>query len=175
MKKYKLGMYLGRFQPFHNGHKSIVDQMLEECEKIVIVIGSAQEQRTVKNPFSVIERVEMIKGVYPQSNVETFCLPDRKEISNDFSWGEYVLQNLAEAGLVPDAIYQGFETERLSWWLTAGSDTPLITVSRLNIPVSATLVRAAILEKRADFIDENCPPAVAAYIKNHKLYGKGGF
>ena len=174
MKKYKLGMYLGRFQPFHNGHKAIVDQMLAECDKVIIVIGSSQEKRTVKNPFSAMERVQMIKGVYPQSNIEIFCLPDREEISNDFSWGEYVLQNLAKDGFVPDAIYQGFETERATWWITAGSDTSLICVSRLDIPISATLIRAAILERRADFIDDNCPPAVAAYIKNHKLYGRGG-
>ena len=37
MKKYKLGMYLGRFQPFHNGHKAIVDKMLEECEEVVVI------------------------------------------------------------------------------------------------------------------------------------------
>ena len=43
MKKYKLGMYLGRFQPFHNGHKYIVEWMLEECERVVIVIGSSDK------------------------------------------------------------------------------------------------------------------------------------
>jgi cytidyltransferase-like protein len=47
MKKYKLGMYLGRFQPFHNGHKAIVDKMLEECEEVVIVVGSADKMGTM--------------------------------------------------------------------------------------------------------------------------------
>ena len=33
--KYRLGLYLGRFQPLHIGHTSIIDQMLEECRNMV--------------------------------------------------------------------------------------------------------------------------------------------
>ena len=49
--KYKVGLFIGRFQPFHKGHESIVRKMLEECEKVIIAIGSAQESGTVANPF----------------------------------------------------------------------------------------------------------------------------
>ena len=50
MKKFKLGMYLGRFQPFHNGHKFIVDKMLEECEQVIIVIRALVSRWSLTTP-----------------------------------------------------------------------------------------------------------------------------
>jgi nicotinamide mononucleotide adenylyltransferase len=31
-KKYKCGLYIGRFQPIHIGHEAIIRQMFDECE-----------------------------------------------------------------------------------------------------------------------------------------------
>ena len=172
MKKYKLGMYLGRFQPFHNGHKSIVDKMLKECEKVVIVIGSSDKKGTVQNPFPAWERATMIREVYSYDDrIEIVCIPDRSTIISDEGWGQYVMENLANYGFFPDAIYQGFETERFSWWRLYPS-VAVECVSRLDIPISATLIRAAIIEKREDFIGEYCPPTVARYILNSISWGR---
>lgn len=169
--KYKLGIYLGRFQPFHNGHKAIVDKMLEECEEVLIVIGSSDKKGTLRNPFPSWERAMMIKEVYPDSRVDCFMLPDRATIANDSSWGDYVLGELKSFGYEPDAIYQGYEIERCTWY----QNWPMVhleNISRLDIPVSATLVRAAIAEKRADYIDKWCPPEVAAHIKKSIFWGR---
>lgn len=171
MKKHKLGMYLGRFQPFHNGHKSIVDKMLEECERVVIVIGSSDKKGTVQNPFPAWERASMIKSIYPGSSVDVICLPDRPSISSDESWGEYVMENLHNYDFYPDAVYQGFETERRSWWVLY-PNLAVENLSRLDIPISATLIRAAIVEKREDFIKEYCPYAVASHILTSIYWGR---
>ena len=63
IKSTKTGLFIGRFQPFHNGHLKAIENILEVCEKVIIVIGSAQEKNTPKNPFSSTQRVEMIKAV----------------------------------------------------------------------------------------------------------------
>ena len=168
MRKYKLGMYLGRFQPFHNGHKAIVDQMLKECKEVVVVIGSPQTQDEIKNPYFAWERVNMIKLCYPNTqNLHIICLPDRDEeyASNDSSWGDYVFEYLRHFGFIPDVIYQGFETERKSWWTSCNGHQPdLVVVSRINIPISGTLVRSAILEKNWDFVGECLPDPVFFYL-----------
>jgi len=57
------GLFIGRFQPFHNGHLHVIKQMLEECDEIVIGIGSANSEITEKNPFSAAKREEMVEGV----------------------------------------------------------------------------------------------------------------
>ena len=170
MKKYKLGMYLGRFQPFHDGHKYIVDQMLEECEEVVIVVGSADKMGTTQNPFPAWERINMIGMVYRNKPVHIVALPDRNTISNDNKWGQYVLEFLDGLNLMPDVIYQGNEVERNTWY--ADYNIPVINISRLIVPISATLIRAAIVEKNFPFIAEHCPMDVYCYIYNSMYWGK---
>lgn len=56
----KIGVIIGRFQPFHSGHAEILKTALKECEQVTIVLGSANRCRSIKNPFSVAERKAMI-------------------------------------------------------------------------------------------------------------------
>src|SRR6056297_131097 len=58
--KMKIGVIIGRFQPFHSGHAEILKTALKECEQVTIVLGSANRCRSIKNPFSVAERKAMI-------------------------------------------------------------------------------------------------------------------
>lgn len=59
----KTALYIGRFQPFHNGHKDAIEQMANapDVARIIIGIGSAQFHDYLDNPFTVDERAEMIK------------------------------------------------------------------------------------------------------------------
>lgn len=58
------GLFLGRFQPLHYGHVSVIESMLvdDELDEIIIGIGSAQEAYTKLNPFTAGERFEMIRA-----------------------------------------------------------------------------------------------------------------
>jgi nicotinamide-nucleotide adenylyltransferase len=55
-----IGLYVGRFQPFHKGHLALVKAALAVVDKLYIVIGSAQESHTERNPFTAGERMLMI-------------------------------------------------------------------------------------------------------------------
>lgn len=54
------GFYIGRFQPYHNGHQSVLERIACSSDEIVIGIGSAQLSHTVANPFTAGERVLML-------------------------------------------------------------------------------------------------------------------
>ena len=56
----KIGVTLGRFQPFHLGHKGIVDGALSAVDTLLILIGSSNLAPNTKNPFSFDERKAMI-------------------------------------------------------------------------------------------------------------------
>jgi len=60
--KYDLVVYIGRFQPFHNGHKDIVEKISLKAKKTLIIVGSIDSPRSIKNPFSFEERKAMIKN-----------------------------------------------------------------------------------------------------------------
>lgn len=111
-KKYKYGLYIGRFQPIHIGHESIIRKMLNECERVIIAIGSAQESGTTKNPFTFEQRADLITNVFYRERVEgrlkIMPLEDRENPSNDASWGDYVFQKVYNRFYIfPDVIYEG--------------------------------------------------------------------
>ena len=58
----KVGVFVGRFQPFHNGHLFAVHYALERVDFLYIVVGSAHRSHERENPFTAGERVEMIKA-----------------------------------------------------------------------------------------------------------------
>lgn len=69
-----MGILIGRFQPFHFGHQFLISRALEFCEKLILVIGSADAPRSLKNPFNLEERLTCIEG-----NLESF-LSERDRI-----------------------------------------------------------------------------------------------
>ncbi len=88
---YDVAVYIGRFQPFHKAHLETLRLGLRIADIVVVGLGSAQESRTEKNPFTVVEREKMIQAALtPQqfSRVYFMHLYDRKQ--SDAEWAEQV-------------------------------------------------------------------------------------
>lgn len=64
------GLYVGRFQPFHLGHLSMVKQILNSVDELVIVIGSAQYSHDLDNPFTAGERLVMIREALEEARID---------------------------------------------------------------------------------------------------------
>ena len=74
----KKGLILGRFQPFHLGHLSVIQVICNNEIEPIICIGSAQEGNTKDNPFNTKERKTMIKAVMRNLDCkyEIYEIPD---------------------------------------------------------------------------------------------------
>jgi adenylylsulfate kinase len=68
----KYSLFIGRWQPLHQGHLAIFDKMRKENRKILIGIRNTGLDE--QNPYSVQERIEMIKKQVPDA--EAVVLPD---------------------------------------------------------------------------------------------------
>ncbi len=66
-------LFIGRWQPFHDGHKTLVDQALEKGHDVII--GIRDTAKDDKNPFSAKERKEMVKKIYG-NKIKTVVIPD---------------------------------------------------------------------------------------------------
>lgn len=60
-KKYDSLVFIGRFQPFHLGHKNVIREALTLAEKVIVVVGSSNQSRNLRNPFTFEERSNIIK------------------------------------------------------------------------------------------------------------------
>ena len=63
----KYAIIVLRGQPFHIGHQHIADKAIQDGLQPVFILGSAQESGTEKNPYTVYQRAEMIRLVYPNA------------------------------------------------------------------------------------------------------------
>lgn len=63
--KYDALVFIGRFQPFHNGHKAVIEAALEQAKEVVVVVGSSFASRNIRNPFTFEERKAMIEATFP--------------------------------------------------------------------------------------------------------------
>lgn len=107
LKQFKHGFVIMRAQPFHNGHRSLIDKMLIECENITVFFGSIQESRTEKNPFTFEERKTMFLNVYSiRKNIKIFGIQDIPH--SDDEWYSNVINILKfESFGMPNVYYCG--------------------------------------------------------------------
>ena len=61
-KKYDYAIFIGRFQPPHKAHIHIIEEALKIAEQVVIVLGSNRSAPNTRNPWTAVEREEMIDG-----------------------------------------------------------------------------------------------------------------
>src|SRR5271157_1473800 len=86
-KMYKYCIFIGRFEPPHLGHQSIFTDGLKYAEQLIIVLGSHNKARSIKNPWSTHERKEMILASltpYQQERVKFVFMRDY--LYNDSLW-----------------------------------------------------------------------------------------
>lgn len=84
-------LFIGRFQPFHNGHLKAIQFILKTYNEIVIGIGSSQYSYTFNNPFTSDERKEMIEVTLKSRNITNFKIVLIPDIHNPPKWVDHVL------------------------------------------------------------------------------------
>jgi len=81
----KRGLYVGRFQPFHNGHKAVIEQIAKEVDELIIAIGSAQMSHEIKHPFTAGERILMITRSLSHLKIPLYIIPI-EDINRNAVW-----------------------------------------------------------------------------------------
>lgn len=170
VKPYDCGLICGRFQTFHIGHESLVDTGMKLCDRVLILIGSAQECGTERNPYNIVTRMDMLKSIYgDRSDVMIYGLSDMTD-ENDIrpEWGKYLLENVDRyIYKAPELMIYGNDESRSRWFAPEDiRDTSELIVNRGRIPISATMVRRAmVFDRRKEWMSMVNP-------KLHKMYDR---
>lgn len=59
MQKH-VGVIIGRFQPFHEGHAHLLRTAIQECDHVIIALGSSNRHPSIKNPLTARQRRAVI-------------------------------------------------------------------------------------------------------------------
>jgi bifunctional NMN adenylyltransferase/nudix hydrolase len=88
MTQVTLAVIIGRFQPFHKGHRRLFDHASQHSDQTLVLIGSAFRPRSEKNAFKWTERADFIRNAMKASGstADITCLPLIDTLYDDRTW-----------------------------------------------------------------------------------------
>lgn len=90
----KRALFVGRFQPFHNGHLQTIKKLLKKYVEVVVVIGSSEDFFSKENPFTCGERIEMIRSCFSKSDIARVILVPVPDVNDNRIWVDHVLSHI---------------------------------------------------------------------------------
>ena len=86
MTKNIYSLFIGRFQPLHEGHVKLIRAVLNEGKKVCIALRDTNIDEN--NPYSIEERKEMFKREFG-NEVKIIVIPDIEEVvyGRKVGWG----------------------------------------------------------------------------------------
>lgn len=157
----KVIVFIGRFQPVHNGHASILNRMFKNPTNFgIILVGSAFQARTVKNPLSYVEREGLISDYLDSIGVQRsryVIVPVMDFPYNDAKWilsvqesVECALNTLKKhnAQIDSECFLMGSDRDSSTWYLSAFPQFKLVLIDEVcgtaNTNLNATNIRALL-------------------------------
>jgi nicotinamide-nucleotide adenylyltransferase len=140
----RVGLLVGRFQPFHLGHLEAVRYALKRVGYLYVVVGSAQRSHERDNPFTAGERITMIKSALDANGVDPskwMAIPIADADSHSL-WVSSVVSMVPKFDIV-------FTNDALTFLLFNEEGMEVRAVPYLDrSKYSATNVRDRILERK---------------------------
>lgn len=68
------GIFIGRFQPIHNGHIHAIGVAASQVRQLILMVGSANQCRSIKNPWSFHERKLMIQAELDTAKIKNVII-----------------------------------------------------------------------------------------------------
>jgi len=81
MTEVKRAVFIGRWQPYHNGHVTLVQQKLDEGIPALIMVRDIEPDD--RNPFTTSQTVRMIRKYHESKgdDVEVMVIPDIESVN----------------------------------------------------------------------------------------------
>lgn len=88
--EFDTAVLIGRFQPFHQGHAALLSIALNTAPKVTVVLGSAFQARSAKNPFTWEERAAMIACTLSEEARAAVRFAPVRDYYDDPRWSDAV-------------------------------------------------------------------------------------
>lgn len=177
-KRYDYTVFIGRFQPFHIGHKQVIETALTIADKVIVLVGSSFQPRTPKNPFTSIERAGMIfegLDLQREDKDRVIVAPLQDQRYNDQQWAASVQQRVEECiarggwtDYPPKVAIIGHTKDDSSYYLKMFPQWALVE-HEMNEQLNATDIRELYFEqKNLKFLQSLLPQQVYKVLEDFK-------
>lgn len=163
----RVGVILTRAQPIHLGHVDVIRQALDENDKVLLIIGSANKSGTERNPFPLDLRKTLVLGAIRELHLSH---DDKDRISvetlNDWStetsyqfakeWGSFMYYNIVNwIGQKEFNFYYNDNVSIIESWFTDDIRPRISVINSIRIgDISSTKVRQAIIDEDYPYLNK---------------------
>lgn len=179
-KRFDTLVVIGRFQPVHNAHAEMIRRAMELSKQVVIIVGSAKQPRTYKNPFTSDERTSMLINVVADIKFEQHGMtdpgcklkiePNIDTIYNNQAWAIRIQEAVAKHTMPGDKIgLIGHDKDDTTWYLKMFPQWERVEIPLIE-PLNATNVRDLYFREdvNMNFITGVVPASVADFLVRFK-------
>lgn len=109
----KIGIFLGRLQPQHPGHKMMIRQIFKENDEVVLCVGSAQEitpdnPNFERNPLLIHNRLKTLHAFLEAEGFQKpYTVVTAQDIEPDSAWPAYLKTKCRLSDTNRNTIYFG--------------------------------------------------------------------
>lgn len=160
-KNNKVAVFIGRFQPFHNGHLNVVKKAIDSKKytQLIFVIGSSNQIRTPKNPFTFEERKEIIldviKSEFKENEIIVNFVESDDFLYNDFKWSIRIVEGIKNVAISNNISLLGYEKDESSYYLNIFNMLKSDLNKNLEIIINATDIRKTLYSLEFKKDEEN--------------------
>ena len=165
---FDTAVLIGRFQPVHHGHLALLQAALAQARQVVVVVGSAHQARSPKNPFTWQERAALLRAALPEAEQARLTVLPVRDYYDEPRWAQAVQQAVQQAvagqpgariGLI------GHFKDASSNYLRAFPGWELIRMERQGA-IDATAIRDAYFSSPAALapLAEQMPASTLAWL-----------
>lgn len=144
-RDFDMLLYVGRFCPVHLGHQVLMGGMIKAFpENHAILIGSCNEEMSLRNLFNFTDRHDFIRILFPESRIA--AIPD---FNDDESWFNALDGIIRLAGVEPSrAAFIGGCEEDVAWYYRNSRNVHIVNrFSGTTINVSGTEIRDHLISR----------------------------
>ena len=163
-KPYDSIVYIGRFQPFHNGHLKTLQVALEQADEVLILLGSSNRANNIRNPWNAQQRESMIRAVLadegiPQKRVKIIPIHDYPYSDEIWLTEIQAVVNVkvdkedAKIGII------GFKRDHTSFYLDLFPQWDRVEIEEFE-KINATEIRNCLFETTGYFNTHSIPEGV---------------
>lgn len=170
-KQYDFAVYIGRFQPIHNGHLTCIRQALASAKRVIIVVGSIGRARDIRHAWTFKERESMIRVSLADADLERVQIVGVRDfVYSEERWLEHVQETVDKviytdqwetdySAQSPSVCLVGHKRDHTSDYIDAFPQWDKIAVDELfgegGEQISATSVREAYYGAIAQAVSED--------------------
>jgi len=183
-KEYDAIVYIGRFEPSHDGHMSTLRQAANAADQVIIIIGSSNAARTPKNPWTAAERQDMLSNSALADGIDfsklTFIHAEDHRYKES-KWITFIQGSVADIARYttgktnPRIGIIGHEKDSSSYYLRENFpnwsfvETGPYVKGNAGKVVSSTKIRELIFEGHLGYIESNVTPYVYNWMQDFIL------